>query len=274
MGADPVGQTLRPGRLGIGEVRRAQHRDEDLRRPDLAGQPVDDHRHGVAGVIDEQLVAAEMGLAHRHRQLARPGPVELAEPGVAIAVRVLLDVLVPQDRQRDVLALQLAVDARPIGLGVPAMALLRRRRSCKASPPGSPSVSGSGSGQLSPAAASRSIVSRTVDGASASRRAISRIGHPGAQLQTQNLAHLAHANPLCWHRSAPWHSQRSGPYAGQQRLPTLTPGDFIPEWWATLIGTVGAIISEWWATSSRNRWATCSGISTRGHAGDHRENTG
>ena len=36
----------------------------------LAGQPVDDHRHRVAGVIDEQLVAAHMGLAHRDRELA------------------------------------------------------------------------------------------------------------------------------------------------------------------------------------------------------------
>ena len=70
MGADPVAEPLRPGRLGVGEVRGAQDRDEDLRRPGLAGQPVDDHRHRVAGIIDEQLVAAGMGLAHRHRQLA------------------------------------------------------------------------------------------------------------------------------------------------------------------------------------------------------------
>ena len=32
MGADPVGQRLRPARLGKGEVRRAEHGDEDLRR--------------------------------------------------------------------------------------------------------------------------------------------------------------------------------------------------------------------------------------------------
>lgn len=31
------------------------------------GQPVDDHRHRVAGVIDKQLVAAAMGLPHRDR---------------------------------------------------------------------------------------------------------------------------------------------------------------------------------------------------------------
>src|SRR5260370_18579218 len=68
-----------------------------------------------------------MGLAHRDRELAFPGPVEFAEAGIAIPVRLLLDILVPQDRQRDVLAPQLAVDARPIRLGMAAMALLRTR---------------------------------------------------------------------------------------------------------------------------------------------------
>jgi hypothetical protein len=57
VGADPVAKLLRPGRLHIGEVRRAHDGDEDLRLAYLSGQPVDDHRHGVAGVIDEQLVA-------------------------------------------------------------------------------------------------------------------------------------------------------------------------------------------------------------------------
>jgi hypothetical protein len=37
MGADPIGQPLRPGRLGISEVGRAQDGDEDPRFPDLAG---------------------------------------------------------------------------------------------------------------------------------------------------------------------------------------------------------------------------------------------
>ena len=41
--------------VGIGEVRGAHDGDKNLRRPRLAGQPVDDHRHRVAGVIDEQL---------------------------------------------------------------------------------------------------------------------------------------------------------------------------------------------------------------------------
>src|SRR5215831_2855870 len=43
---------------------------------------------------------------------------------VAIALRLMLDVLVPQDRQRDVLALQLAMDGCPVGLDMTTMALL------------------------------------------------------------------------------------------------------------------------------------------------------
>jgi hypothetical protein len=67
VGTDPIAERLRPGRLDVGEVRGAHHRDEDLRSAHLAGQPIDDHRHGVTGVIDEQLVATDVGLAHRER---------------------------------------------------------------------------------------------------------------------------------------------------------------------------------------------------------------
>ena len=45
MGADPVRQRLRPGRLGVGEVRGAEHGDEDLRLADFAG--VADRRSAI-----------------------------------------------------------------------------------------------------------------------------------------------------------------------------------------------------------------------------------
>ena len=124
VGSDPVAEPLRPARFGIGEVGGAEHGDKNLRRPGLAVEPIDDHRHRVAGVIDKQLVAAGMGLPHRHRQPRCPNAVQVAEAGVAIPVRAALDVFVPQDLQCDVLALQLAVNLGPVGLGVPAMALL------------------------------------------------------------------------------------------------------------------------------------------------------
>ena len=45
-------------------------------------------------------------------------------PRIAIPLGAALDVLVPQHRQGDVLALELAVNLSPIGLGMTPMALL------------------------------------------------------------------------------------------------------------------------------------------------------
>src|ERR1700716_3566401 len=110
-----------PGRLRVGEARSAEPRDEDLRGAPLAGEPVDHDRHAVAGIIDEQLVAGRMRLAHRHRQAAFPAAVELAEPRIAIPAGLARDVFLPQDRQRYVLALELAVHRRPVRLRLPTM---------------------------------------------------------------------------------------------------------------------------------------------------------
>jgi len=71
--------------------------------------------------------------------------VQLAEPRIAIPVGVPLDVLVPKDLQRDVLALQLAVNRRPVGLGATAVTLLLASRGeelahNRAGPPGYPGI--------------------------------------------------------------------------------------------------------------------------------------
>src|SRR3546814_11717393 len=50
---------------------RAENGDEDLRLADLAGLPVDDRRC-LPGVIDEQLFASTMLLAHDHVDLGGP----------------------------------------------------------------------------------------------------------------------------------------------------------------------------------------------------------
>src|SRR5438067_10323309 len=65
-----------------------------------------------------------MGLPHRDRDPRCPATVQLAKTRVAIALGILFDVLVPQDLKRDVLALQLAVNRWPIGLGATAVPLL------------------------------------------------------------------------------------------------------------------------------------------------------
>jgi hypothetical protein len=46
-------------------------------------EPVNHHRHAVARIVREQLVAGRMRLAHRHRQPAFPGAVKFAEPRIA-----------------------------------------------------------------------------------------------------------------------------------------------------------------------------------------------
>ena len=61
--AQPVGQFLRPGGLGEGVAGRAEDGDVDLRLAYLAGSPINDW-HGLAGVINEQLLAGTVFLAH------------------------------------------------------------------------------------------------------------------------------------------------------------------------------------------------------------------
>jgi hypothetical protein len=65
-----------------------------------------------------------MALPRRDRDAGRPAAVQLARPRVAVAIGILLDVLVPQDLQRDVLALPLAANRRPIRRGAAAVPLL------------------------------------------------------------------------------------------------------------------------------------------------------
>ena len=121
--ADPVGQALRPGGLGIGVIRRAEHGDEQLRRPRLAGRSVD-HRERRAGVIDEQALAGDVVLPHGRRQPRLPGAVELAETAIAVAVGVDGAMLLPQQLQRHPWPAQLAVDCRPVR---PRSTILGRR---------------------------------------------------------------------------------------------------------------------------------------------------
>ena len=104
------------------EARRAEHGDKDLRLADFAGQPVDDDRNSIAGVIDEQPLAGRVRLPHRRRQLRFKAAIELAKPRIAVTAGIGGDIFIPDDHQGDVLALQLPMNRRPIRLGVAAMA--------------------------------------------------------------------------------------------------------------------------------------------------------
>jgi len=229
MAADPVGEPLRPGRLRIGEARCAEHRDEDLRGAPLAAEPVDHHRHAVARIVDEQLVAGRVRLAHRHRQPAFPAAVQLAESAVAIPFGLACDVFLPQDRQRHVLAPEFAVHRCPVRLGLPAMA-----------PPGAGAGSRAGEQpglQLSigDVVGQRPGQPRRLE--PADRQPHRRRGcphpprnltdrHPG-RLQSDHIAHMAHRKPLRRHPGPLRKAERRDRIGARRGL--VTPGDIIPE---------------------------------------------
>src|SRR6266446_4916273 len=95
---DPIRQLLAPYRLGVCEARCTQDSDKNLYRYDLTGEAIDDLA-SAAGEVDKQLLAGDMGLAHRRLQPARPTLVKVAEPGIAEPVGRAGSVLLPQQRQ-------------------------------------------------------------------------------------------------------------------------------------------------------------------------------
>jgi hypothetical protein len=249
VGADPIAKRLRPGRLDVAEARGAHDRDEDLRLTHLASQPVDDHRHRVASVIDEQLVATHVGLAHRDRELAFPDSVQLAEAGVAVALRIARDVLVPQDRQCDVLAFELAMDSRPVRLDLTPVTLLRAgigeqpRLECGVGHVLGHRPAQPGSLEAFDCRADRRRGHSNPTGDLTGRYATN-------ELQPKHFAHVAHGRSLCWHPVPPSENRRSGPESasrgirprarssrngGRHHLGTV--GEIIPE-------SVGGIIPE------------------------------
>ncbi|MGY3463246.1 hypothetical protein ACVW0I_000117 [Bradyrhizobium sp. LM6.11] len=124
---DPVRQALAEAGFGIGVVRGAEHGDEDLHAAHLAAEPVN-HLHGMAGIVDEQLLAGDMDLAQGRLEAAGPLLVAFAEPRIAEAVGVCVAILLPQQHQRDVRAPQLAMHERPVWMRTLVAGPIRRRR--------------------------------------------------------------------------------------------------------------------------------------------------
>src|SRR5262249_8278306 len=75
-------------------------------------------------VVDERLVAGDMVLAHGRRQAMLEVAVELAKPGIAVAVGMGVAVLLPEHRQADARPLHVAGQRRPVGLDAPTKARL------------------------------------------------------------------------------------------------------------------------------------------------------
>ncbi len=110
----------------VGEVGGAERGNKDVRRSCVAGQRID-HRNRVAGKIHEQLLARHVRLAHRRRHAAAPLTVEIAEPTIAVAVRMFRAILLPQQHQRHAAPLELLMQLGPIGSRALRLRLARGR---------------------------------------------------------------------------------------------------------------------------------------------------
>ena len=99
---DPVRQILAQGgsRKGVGAG--AEHGDEHRCRCGLAGFAVM-NRHGVAGPVDERLLARLVVLPEHDILIPVPSLIQLTEPAVAIAVRMSFAILLPEQLQRQML---------------------------------------------------------------------------------------------------------------------------------------------------------------------------
>lgn len=113
MRADPVGERLRPSRLRIGEAGCAEHRHEDLCLADLTGLAIN-NRDLLAGIVDEDLVAGRMLLAHRRRKPLLETAKEFTKATVAVTVGMRPAILLPQDEQGDTGLLELDGKIGPV----------------------------------------------------------------------------------------------------------------------------------------------------------------
>ncbi len=116
MARNPVGHLLGARGFGVGVVRRAEDRDEELDLGHLARGGINDRRLR-ARIVDEALLAGPVDLAHRQPAALAPATVELTELGVPIAVGVLLEVLQVQQFQGDAGLAAFGMEVRAVGDG-------------------------------------------------------------------------------------------------------------------------------------------------------------
>jgi hypothetical protein len=107
-GAAPTPSRRAPGRRSSRGVRADACTCRRLERGQVSLLP---------GVVDEDLVARDVHLAHHQAAATEPRAVPIAEGRVAKAVRVLLQILVVQQLQRHTGPVPLAVDPDAVRLG-------------------------------------------------------------------------------------------------------------------------------------------------------------
>ena len=118
MRADPTPQVLPASGLREGVAAGSEHSHEHGGLLDLAALRVM-NRDGGPGVIHEHLLAGAVLLPQHQVELLQPPPIEFAETAVAVALRVVLAALLPDQLQGQVfVGLHLLVDLRPVRLGV------------------------------------------------------------------------------------------------------------------------------------------------------------
>ena len=193
--AHPVGAVLRGRGARVGVVRRAQHRHENLCAADLAAGRIDDG-HRLAGVVDEQALAGDVGLAHRALERGNPGAVLDAEARVLVGRRVRVDelalVFLPQQLQGHAGALELLVDP-----GVIRLELARRARHGGPVQPGFEFFVAQGLGDGPVHAGGARQQDELANGSLAQTDGAGDLGvtQAGFKVQAQGLSYLAHRDP-------------------------------------------------------------------------------
>ena len=208
------------GHLRVRVVLRAQHRDEQLGLPDLAGVGVGD-RDGLAREVDEHLLAGAVVLPQDEVQAPGVRPVLLGEPGVPEAIGAALPVLGPEQLEGDALAPQLAMDDRPVGDGRWSGEGARAARPYRR-PSRSRSSRSGGSGQPRPAFGRPHDVAADGGAGQACRDAGLARAQALGEAEPQGFSDLAHGSTGTGHRHLSW----GGVNAFQASVPG--PGRLMP----------------------------------------------
>ena len=250
MRPNPVGKPFRPAGLRVGVVGRSQHRDEDMSASLYAAGGIE-HRHRVAGKVDEQLLGGAMRLPHGWRDGLAPLPVKIAKPAVAVTISVLGPVFLPQQLQRHGAPLQLLVDMGPIGQR-PGWLLVERRQ--REQPPFQLSIVhslGHRPGDAADGGAPQIFADRRP--ADPDRYRDLPLAHAKGVPQSQNFSNLPHRRSLGGHRTSPCMAAKGASSA--IRSPTARASGHPHKG--------GRLQSEWVADFRRNRWPDCVGITGR-----------
>jgi len=123
---DPGGRVFPLAGLGVGEARRPERGDEYGRRGDFPGRRIGDVDPD-AGVVDEELLAGPVLLAHDHIELPAPRAVEITEARAAVAaLGMRFAVFLPEQLKGHPPLLERRVDRLAVRLRSPARLLGRR----------------------------------------------------------------------------------------------------------------------------------------------------